>query len=144
MPEAVVIRPATMRDLEGLASLLLTVTPRGVNAAVNGDTPNQCLERMLTNGRGRVLAAFGVDGTVVGMCSGTLTTCMAEGGPAVLIEDVVVREDRRGQGLGARLVDMLADRARDDQAGRLALLADPDASLANGPEATFKHPDIHL
>lgn len=141
MPEAVVIRPATMRDLEGLASLLLAVTPRGVNDAVTGDTPNRSLEWMLTNGRGRILAAFGADGTVVGMCSGTLTTRMAEGGPAVLIEDVVVREDRRGQGFAALLVDTLTARARDDEAGRLALLADPDTSPMAGPEITFNRPD---
>ena len=89
MPEAVVIRSAIRTDLPGLVSLF---------------DPRCDLELMLKTGRGRILIASVANGTMVGMCSGRLTIQTAEGGPAVLIEDVVVREDWRGQGLGELLI----------------------------------------
>jgi GNAT superfamily N-acetyltransferase len=87
---------------------------------------------MLNNGRGRVLAAEAADGTVVGLCSGQLTISTVDGGPAVLIQDVFVREDWRGQGIGPRLMDALGDWARENEAGRLSLLADMDEVPAPG------------
>lgn len=127
MPEAVVIRPATRADLPGLVSLHRSVSSPGEDAA-DRDGRRRDPELMLKNGRGRILIANIADGTVVGLCSGRLTIQEAEGSPAVLIEDVVVREDWRGQGLGELLIHRLTEWARADNAGRLLLLADPDAA----------------
>jgi GNAT superfamily N-acetyltransferase len=125
MPEAVVIRPAIRTDLPGLVSLL----------GLRRDP-----ELMLKNGRGRILIANVADGTMVGMCSGRLTIQTAEGGPAVLIEDVVVREDWRGQGLGELLIHRLTEWARADNAGRHPFPAAPDAAPAPGFESNVHRP----
>lgn len=143
MPEAVVIRPATRADLPGLMSLLDSVPSPG-EGPDGADGHRRDPELMLKNGRGRILIASVADGTVVGMCSGRLTIQEAEGGPAVLIEDVVVREDRRGQGLGELLIHRLTAWAGADSAGRLMLLAAPDAVPAPGLENNAHRPGNRL
>ena len=132
MPEVVNVRLATSADIESLADLLETLFSIEEDFVVDRDNQRRGLEMMLNNGRGCVLAAQAADGTVVGMCTGQLTISTAEGGPAVLIEDVVVREDRRGQGIGARLMDAMAEWARGNEAGRLQLLADSGNEPALG------------
>jgi len=143
MPEAVVIRPATRTDLPGLVSLLGSVSSCCEDSAA-GDGQRRDPELMLKNGRGHILIASVASGTVVGMCSGRLTIQEAEGGPAVLIEDVVVREGWRGQGLGELLIHRLTEWARADSVGRLMLLADPDAAPAHGLENNAHRPGDRL
>ena len=123
MPEAVVIRPATHEDIDTLMSLLDPSSSSGDSGSLDREVQRRGLELMLNNGRGRILTAS-ADRTVVGMCSGQLTNLTAEGGPAVLIQDVVVLEDWRGQGVGEQLISGLSRWARENEAGRLELLAD--------------------
>lgn len=132
MPDAVIVRPATHEDLSGLARLREPLPSSGEGPGSGEDRRRCGLELMLNNGRGRVLAAEAADGTVVGLCSGQLTISTVDGGPAVLIQDVFVREDWRGQGIGPRLMDALGDWARENEAGRLSLLADMDEVPAPG------------
>lgn len=129
MSEAVTVRPAHRADLDGLLGLLETVSPMEV---FDADMLRNGLEMMLNNGRGRILAAEATDGTVVGMCSGQLTVSTAEGGPAILVDDIVVLEDWRGQGIGAQLMDAIAEWARENESARLQLLAQMDKDPAPG------------
>ncbi|QJB56788.1 GNAT family N-acetyltransferase [Pseudodesulfovibrio sp. zrk46] len=124
MPEVVKIRPATHEDLPVLISLLESLFSIEEDFEIDPERQRSGLEMMLSNGRGRILAAETPDGTVVGMCSGQLTISTAEGGPAVLVEDVIVHEDWRGKGVGAKLMDGLTDWARTLEAPRMQLLAD--------------------
>ena len=132
MPDTVIVRPATHEDLSGFARLR-EPSPSSGEGTGSGEDRRRCgLEMMLNNGRGRVLAAEAADGTVVGLCSGQLTISTVDGGPAVLIRDVFVREDWRGLGIGPRLMDALGVWAREDEAARLSLLADLDDVPAPG------------
>lgn len=124
MPEAVVIRSATREDLGSLTELLSMLFSLEEDFVIDAARQRRGLEMMLNNGRGRILAAETADGTVIGMCSGQLTVSTAEGGPAVLVEDVVVHQDWQGQGIGARLMDAIGEWAKENQATRLQLLAD--------------------
>jgi len=133
MPEAVVIRPATHADLERMILLLGMLFSIEEDFVIEAEKQRRGLEMMLNNSRGRVLVASAADETVVGMCTGQLVISTAEGGPAVLVEDVVVHEDWRGQGVGARLMDEIAEWARLNEVGRLQLLADK----GNGPALSF-------
>lgn len=138
MSEAVTvtIRPAVHADIESLVRLLDELFSIEEDFVAEEERQRCGLEMMLNNGRGCILAAEAADGTVVGMCSGQLTVSTAEGGPAVLIEDVIVRQDWRGQGVGASLLDAITEWARDNEASRLQLLADRH----NGPALDFyKH-----
>lgn len=78
---------------------------------------------MIDNQRGCLLVAA-VDGRVVGMCSGQLTISTAEGGLALLIEDVVVAKQWRRIGIGKCLMNAIAEWARLMKVTRLQLLAD--------------------
>jgi len=124
MPEVAPVRPACREDLLGLVGLLESLFSIEEDFVVDADKQRRGLELMLNNGRGCILVAESADRTVVGMCSGQLTVSTAEGGPAVLIEDMVVREDWRGQGIGARLMDGISVWAAENEAVRLQLLAD--------------------
>lgn len=132
MSDVVEIRPAAREDLHSLVEMLEDLF--SIEEDFTADPARQLrgLELMLENGRGRILIAD-ADGTPVGMCSGQLTVSTAEGGPAVLIEDVIVREGWRGQGIGARLMDGINAWARRNKARRLQLLAD----VGNAPALDF-------
>jgi ribosomal protein S18 acetylase RimI-like enzyme len=63
---------------------------------------------------------------VLGSVSILRTVSTAEGGPAGMLEDFVVRPDCRGRGLGAQLLAYAIGRAKADGLLRLMLLTDGD------------------
>ena len=68
---------------------------------------------------------MGCEGTeVVGMVSLLFTISTAEGGPACWLEDMVVGPDRRGDGLGSRLLQHAIHYARIHGFSRITLLTD--------------------
>lgn len=87
------------------------------------------LAMLLENPQALILVAE-TAGRVIGMCSGQLLISTAEGGPALLMEDVVVAEGFRGRGAGRLLISAIADWAAARGAFRLQLLADQDNSRA--------------
>jgi ribosomal protein S18 acetylase RimI-like enzyme len=68
---------------------------------------------------------------VIAMASLLYTVSTAEGGKAAWLEDVVVRPDRRGRGIGRMLLERVAARARADGVLRITLLTDPDNEPAH-------------
>jgi GNAT superfamily N-acetyltransferase len=71
-----------------------------------------------------------IDGRVAGMANALITVSTAEGGRVVLLEDVIVRNEYRGRGLGYRLLEQVQEWAREQGMIRLTLLADSDNRLA--------------
>jgi GNAT superfamily N-acetyltransferase len=67
------------------------------------------------------------------MATAQLVISTAEGAPSAWIEDVVVREDWRGNGVGRALLDAVLAWARSQGAVRAQLLADLD----NAPALAF-------
>ena len=65
-------------------------------------------------------------GRVLGSVSILRTVSTAEGGPAGMLEDFVVRPEYRGRGLGAQLLAYAIGRAKADGLLRLMLLTDGD------------------
>jgi len=117
------IRLAAASDLDALTSLLQILFSIEEDFFFNKPLQRRGLELMLTNERCCVLVAE-VNGQVVGMCSGQLTISTAEGGPALLVEDMVVLGDYRGQGIGQRLMAKVAEWGKTRGVSRLQLLAD--------------------
>jgi GNAT superfamily N-acetyltransferase len=74
----------------------------------------------------RIVVAAEAEGQVVGLASAQILISTAEGGPAGLVEDVVVAEGWRGRGIGRKLVAALEQWAATRGATRLQLLADRD------------------
>jgi GNAT superfamily N-acetyltransferase len=69
-------------------------------------------------------------GRVIGMCSGQLTISTAEGGFALLVEDVVVAGPWQGKGVGRELLTALEQWATARKIARLQLLADRNNGAA--------------
>jgi len=63
---------------------------------------------------------------VLGMVSLLFTISTAEGGKAAWLEDLVVRPEQRGRGLGTRLLRAAVDWARKEGIARITLLTDSD------------------
>ena len=87
------------------------------------------LAMLLDSPQARILVAEAA-GRVIGMCTGQLLVSTAEGGSALLMEDVVVAEGFRGCGAGRLLVSAMVDWAATRGSFRLQLLADRDNSRA--------------
>jgi len=117
------IRSARSADLEALVELLRLLF--GIEADFDFDPVRQRrgLEMLLAH-EGAVVLVAEAEGEVVGMCSGQFTISTAEGGFALLVEDMVVAEAWQGRGLGRKLLTALEQWAAASKIGRLQLLAD--------------------
>ena len=117
------IRSARSADLEALVELLRLLF--GIEADFDFDPVRQRrgLEMLLAH-EGAVVLVAEAEGEVVGMCSGQFTISTAEGGFALLVEDMVVAEAWQGRGLGRKLLTALEQWAAARKIGRLQLLAD--------------------
>lgn len=119
----VLIRPACRNDLDHLVLLLKKLFAIEKDFVFNEALQRKGLQMMLENKLGCIQVAE-TEGAVVGMCSGQLTVSTAEGGASLLVEDVVVDEKFRGQGIGSRLMAWIAEWAKEKGALRFQLLAD--------------------
>lgn len=126
---SIVIRQARTADLADLTALLQILFGIEEDFSFDEDRQRQGLVLMLENEQGVVLAAED-SGKVIGMCTGQLLISTAEGGPAVLVEDVVVLPAWRNRGVGRLLMRSIAEWAADKKAARLQLLADHNNQAA--------------
>lgn len=117
------IRPARQQDVEQLVGLLHSLFTIEEDFCADTGKQHRGLELMLRDERSHILVAE-ADGQVVGMCTGQVVISTAEGGPAILVEDMVVAENFRGQGLGRALLDGLIAWGQEQGATRMQLLAD--------------------
>ena len=119
----VIVRRAREADLDPLVLLLRALFAIEADFAVDEAKQRRGLGLLLEDDRACLLVAEAESG-VVGMCSGQLVISTAEGGPSLLVEDVVVHESFRGRGIGRLLMEELTGWARASNASRLQLLAD--------------------
>lgn len=125
MHDAVIIRTAVPSDVDRMAALLAQLFSVEADFDIDTRAQAQGLSMLLFDERAKVLVAEG-GGEVVGMCTGQLVISTAEGGPSVLVEDVVVDATWRGRGLGGRLMRKMGEWAMRRGATRMQLLADCD------------------
>jgi ribosomal protein S18 acetylase RimI-like enzyme len=116
-------RKAISSDIPALTALLKELFSVEQDFSFDETRQGRGLRQMIDNQRGCLLVAA-VDGRVVGMCSGQLTISTAEGGLALLIEDVVVAKQWRRKSIGKCLMNAIAEWARLMKVTRLQLLAD--------------------
>ncbi|MFY9327021.1 MAG: GNAT family N-acetyltransferase [Georgfuchsia sp.] len=67
---------------------------------------------------------------VVGMANALISISTAEGGPVLILEDVILSASHRGAGLGRLLVEHVLRWAASEGMSRVTLLADHDNSVA--------------
>ncbi|WP_319776927.1 GNAT family N-acetyltransferase [Maridesulfovibrio sp.] len=129
MSTTVHIRNANSADLIPMTDLLKSLFSIEKDFTADGSRQMQGLRMLLGNPRARILVAE-EQGEVVGMCTGQIVISTAEGGPSILVEDVVVRTDRQGKGIGSMLMEAILGFAEENRATRLQLLADCDNTPA--------------
>jgi GNAT superfamily N-acetyltransferase len=123
----VTIRKAKLSDLEDLLELLNTLFSIEEDFSFNKEVQRRGLRLLLSRqGEERQVFAAERNGRVVGMCSIQTLISTAEGGLVGLVEDVVVRDGHRGNGIGNGLMEAVDDWARRWGLKRLQLLADKE------------------
>ena len=129
----VTITPASEGDIPDLIDLLAVLFAIEQDFSPDPDKQRRGLAALLASPTGHIAIARDTASRAVGMATAQLVISTAEGAPSAWIEDVVVREDFRGKGLGRALLDAVLDWARSQAAVRAQLLADLD----NAPALAF-------
>ena len=124
------ITSANESDIPELIDLLGVLFSIEQDFTPDTDKQRRGLAALLASPTGHVAIARDANARAVGMATAQLVISTAEGAPSAWIEDVVVREDWRGKGLGRALLDAVLAWARGQGAVRAQLLADLDNSPA--------------
>ncbi len=125
------IRQASLDDIPHLTTLLKILFSIEEDFTFNEAKQRSGLQQIIDNELSCVFVAEH-GGSIIGMCTGQLTVSTAEGGPALLVEDVVVAEEWRSQGIGRRLMDEIYRWGLQMRVSRLQLLADKANTHALG------------
>jgi GNAT superfamily N-acetyltransferase len=126
MPDNLRIEPATLDDLPQLADLLHDLFSMEADFIPDRERQVRGLKLILEQpSRGRIFVLRN-DHQIIGMINLLITISTAEGGFVLLLEDVVVHRNHRGQGYGSRLLDYAIDFAKKKNFLRITLLTDRD------------------
>jgi GNAT superfamily N-acetyltransferase len=119
------VRPARTDDIPQMCDLLAELF--SIESDFSPDREKQVRGlRLLLNeisGPSFVLVAEN-NSDIVGMCSVQVLISTAEGGPAGLLEDLIVRKDHRGKGIGPRLLSEIFKWCVTKNISRIQLLRD--------------------
>ena len=131
-PKHIAIGHAGVDDLPQLADLLAELFTLEGDFSPDRDQQMRGLQAILDDPDIGRLFVLRLDGKIAGMANALITVSTAEGGRALLLEDVIVRKAHRGSGLGRLLVEHVLDWARAQHLTRVTLLADRDNHAALG------------
>lgn len=128
-----IIRQGRIQDIDAFIGLLRDLFSIEADFDFDPVRQRRGLEQILTDVSGeRCIMAAERDGRIIGMCSVQLLISTAEGGPAAMLEDMVVLRDCRGKGTGKRLLDAVVRWCGKRGVTRLQLLADRNNHPALG------------
>lgn len=118
------VESATIEDLPALTELVMDLFARSDDFRPDRAVQERGLRLILEQpNRGRIFVVRNRD-RILGMVNLLFTISTARGGFVILMEDVVIHPDHRGQGYGAMLVDYVADFAKRKNFKRITLLTD--------------------
>jgi ribosomal protein S18 acetylase RimI-like enzyme len=130
----ITIRPACSQDIPHLCDLLADLFVQESDFEPDHGRQSRGLKLLVDDQSGRSIALVAASSDeIVGMCTIQTLISTAEGGPVGLVEDVIVRADCRGRGIGARLLTEALAWSKARKLSRLQLLADQE----NGPALAF-------
>lgn len=118
------VEPATLDDLPALVELVMDLFSKSDDFKPDRDAQERGLKLILEQpNRGRIFVVR-TDDRIFGMVNLLFTISTARGGFVILMEDVVIHPDHRGQGYGAMLVDYVTEFAKQKNFKRITLLTD--------------------
>jgi GNAT superfamily N-acetyltransferase len=124
-----ILRKAAFGDIGPMADLLEQLFSIEADFAADRDKQRRGLAELLARDDSCVLVCE-IEGQVVGMCSVQVLVSTAEGGNVGLLEDFVIAEPWRRQGLGTALLAAAEQWSRAQGLTRLQLLTDATNGLA--------------
>lgn len=133
MSGPLVYAPAGTEDIPQLVALLDVLF--GIEQDFRPDLEKQSRGLFQLIGepeRGVVMTARDTEGVIAGMVSAQLVVSTAEGAYSAWVEDMVVDEAWRAQGVGRNLLEAVLDWAKSHGATRAQLLVDLDNEPALG------------
>jgi len=120
----VVIEAGTLEDLPEMTDLLVDLFTQEQDFVPNRVKQMRGLRLLLEEpSRGRIFV-LRQNGRIVSMINLLFTISTAEGGFVVLLEDVIVHSEHRGEGFGDRLLRYAIQYAREKGFLRITLLTD--------------------
>lgn len=125
------IRRATSDDIPAMCGLLSELF--SIESDFSPDSQKQAAGlSLLLADSSRLSAAFVAEkgDEIVGMCSVQTLISTAQGGPVGLLEDLIVRKDHRGNGIGTSLLSEIFRWCAAKNISRLQLLRDADNERA--------------
>ena len=116
--------PAKKDDLPQMVELLGILFTQEAEFTPDAAKQKRALEAIFANPAVGRLYVAREGRRVVAMASLLFTISTAEGGKAALFEDLVVHDDYRRQGIGAKLLEYVIGQARAEGVLRITLLTD--------------------
>jgi GNAT superfamily N-acetyltransferase len=124
MPTALKIESATLDDLPVLMELLFDLFTQEADFVPDRTKQMRGLKLLLEEpNRGRIFVLRSGE-RIIGMINLLITISTAEGGFVLILEDLVIHSDHRGQGYGSRLLEHALEYARQKKFSRITLLTD--------------------
>ena len=122
--DAPVVETATLEDLPALTELVMDLFSRSGDFSPDEFVQARGLQLILEEpSRGRIFVVRNRN-KIFGMVNLLFTISTARGGFVILMEDVVIHPDHRGQGYGAMLIDYVVEFAHVKHFKRITLLTD--------------------
>ncbi|PIV87751.1 MAG: GNAT family N-acetyltransferase [Hydrogenophilales bacterium CG17_big_fil_post_rev_8_21_14_2_50_63_12] len=132
MPSKPRLRAATEADLDAMTQLIARLFALEPDFSFDPARVRRGLGLLLSKKEAAALWVAEQDSQVIAMCSAQIVISTAEGGPVAWVEDLVVRPDQRGRGIGRLLLDAVTIWAKRRGLTRLQLLADCENETALG------------
>ena len=118
------IEPATEEDLPALADLLFDLFSKESDFRPDQVKQMRGLRLIIEQpNRGRIFVLRSMD-KLIGMINLLITISTAEGGFVMILEDLIICQEHRGQGYGAQLLNYALDFARQKDFKRITLLTE--------------------
>ncbi len=130
MSDPLFIESATLDDLPQLVDLLYDLFSQEADFIPNREKQQRGLRLILEQpSRGRIFVLRN-GSRIIGMINLLITISTAEGGFVLILEDLVVHCDHRGQGYGGRLLSHALAYAKEKGFLRVTLLTDQHENKA--------------
>ncbi len=125
------IRTAEINDIPQLCALLQTLFSQEVEFVSNKKLQVAGLTEIINNPQAGDIVIATEDSRIVGMVNLLYTISTVLGGVVAILEDMVVRSNVRGKGIGSELLKYSFELAKSKGCQRITLLTDNDNESAH-------------
>lgn len=119
------VQPANLEDIPAMAELLTQLFMQEADFSPDLYKQQLGLKNIIQNPQIGNLFVLRENDAIIGMVSLLYTVSTAMGGKVAILEDLILKKDKRGKGNGTMLLEAAIDFARQSNCLRITLLTDP-------------------